>query len=191
MVTLSRLSTRTGDDGTTGLSDGSRKPKDCHLMAAIGDVDEANSFLGLTRLEALPGQLDATFARIQNDLFDVGSDLASPPGGPHEARIPRLTEAQVAFLDVAVAEATQVLTPLRSFVLPGGSRAAALLHIVRTVVRRAERSVVAAEHEEPGRTWNPHVRHYLNRLSDCAFAWSRLCNDGGKNDVLWVPGANR
>ncbi|MCK6489582.1 MAG: cob(I)yrinic acid a,c-diamide adenosyltransferase [Planctomycetes bacterium] len=191
MVTLSCLTTRTGDSGTTGLADGSRLDK-CHpLIAAIGSVDEANSLLGLALAAGAEAAAGASLRRVQNDLFDLGSDLASPPGGPHEDRIPRVTASQVAALDEAVGAATARLEPMRSFILPGGSPSAAWLHLARTVVRRAERDLVAAQRAEPGRGWNPECLRYLNRLSDACFAWARLANDGGRADVAWKPGAGR
>ena len=188
---IDRISTRTGDRGETGLADGSRLPKDHPLIAAIGAVDEANCVLGLVRLEALPDGLAAELARVQNDLFDLGADLATPPGGPHEARVPRLVAAQVERLDQAVETAAAQLAPLRSFVLPAGSRAAVHLHLARTVVRRAERDLVGAIRAQPERTFNPECLRYLNRLSDACFAWARSANDDGSSDVTWVPSANR
>jgi cob(I)alamin adenosyltransferase len=188
MVTLSRLTTRTGDAGTTGLSDGSRVDK-CHpLIAAIGAVDEANSLLGLALATGLDPATGPGLLQVQNDLFDLGADLASPPGGPHEERIPRITAAQVAALEAATEAATARLEPMRSFVLPGGTTAACWLHLARTVVRRAERDLVAAQRSDTARAWNPECLRYLNRLSDACFAWARLANDGGRGDRPWRPG---
>ena len=184
MVTLNRITTRTGDQGTTGLADGSRVAKDHPLIAAIGSVDEANSLLGVVRLDEPLVELQ----QIQNDLFDLGADLATPPGSPWEAKIPRITDAQVARLEAWSERANAAIAPLTSFVLPAGSRAAAMLHLARTVVRRAERDLVAAQHADPARTWNPNCLRYLNRLSDVCFIWARGANDNGKADVLWVPG---
>ncbi len=184
MVTLNRIITRTGDQGTTGLGDGSRVAKDHPLIAVIGSVDEANSLLGVVRLDAPLAELP----HVQNDLFDLGADLATPPGSPWEAKIPRITDAQVARLEAWAATANADIAPLTSFVLPAGSRAAAWLHLARTVVRRAERDLVAAQHAEPTRTWNPNCLRYLNRLSDLCFIWARQANNNGRNDVLWVPG---
>jgi cob(I)alamin adenosyltransferase len=189
MVHLDRIATRTGDDGTTGLGDGSRLPKHHPLIAAIGAVDEANCVLGVARLESLPPVVAQGLSIIQNDLFDVGSDLACPPGMKFEDKIPRITPAQVSRLDAYLAEANANVAPLTSFVLPGGTRAATQLHLARTVVRRAERDVSAAIATLPTRSFNPHLIHYLNRLSDLLFVWARLAN--GANDVLWVPGAGR
>jgi cob(I)alamin adenosyltransferase len=190
-VRLDRITTRTGDDGTTGLSDGSRLPKDHALIAAIGAVDEANSVLGLVRQQRLPDAIAAEVARVQNDLFDLGSDLATPPGGRYEDKIQRISAVQVARLEVAAAAANDGLAPLRSFVLPGGSPAAAWLHLARTIVRRAERDVVAAKSALPQRAFNPEIVRYLNRLSDICFIWSRRCNVDQGGDVQWVPGMNR
>ncbi len=191
MVTLNRITTRTGDQGTTGLTDGSRVAKDHPLIAVIGTVDEANSLLGVLRLEHLPDDVASALLAVQNDLFDLGGDLATLPGGQWEDKIPRISDAQVARLETWATAANASIAPLTSFVLPGGSRASAWLHLARTVVRRAERELVAAQHADPVRAWNPNCLRYLNRLSDLCFIWSRLTNDGGKADVLWVPGAGR
>ncbi len=188
---ISSVTTRTGDSGQTGLADGTRLAKDHPLIQALGAVDEANSILGLVRLEMLPDDLAALLPQIQNDLFDLGGDLAMPPGGPYEDKIPRISPRQVERLEQAVAAATAQVEPLKSFVLPGGSRAAAWLHLARTVVRRAERDLVSAMAADTARDWNKETLKYLNRLSDACFAWSRLANNGGKADVLWKPGAGR
>jgi cob(I)alamin adenosyltransferase len=187
MVRLDRITTRTGDGGSTGLGDGSRLPKHHPLISAIGTVDEANSLLGVVALEALPAEMVSELPRIQNDLFDLGSDLACPPGMPHEDKVPRISAAQVARLDAALVTANANVPPLTSFVLPGGTRAAAHLHLARTVVRRAERDVSAASAAIPQRSFNPEVLRYLNRLSDLLFVWARLAN--GEHEVLWAPGA--
>jgi cob(I)alamin adenosyltransferase len=189
-VRLNRLVTRTGDDGTTGLSDGSRLPKHHPLIAAIGSVDEASSALGLARCETLPADLAAELPTVQNDLFDLGSDLATPPDGPYEARLNRIGERHIERLEALVAASTAKLPPMNSFVLPGGSRAAACLHLARTVVRRAERELCAAEAVLPETARRPLCRRYLNRLSDLCFAWARRANDDGRADLPWVPGAN-
>lgn len=186
MVHLDRIATRTGDAGTTGLGNGLRVPKDHPRIAAIGAVDEANSVVGLVRLELLPETLVEELPRIQNDLFDLGADLAMPPGSPHEAHIPRIADAHLAQLDRLLEHSNAALTPLTSFVLPGGSRASAHLHVLRTVVRRAERAVVTLMHEDA--TLNPAILRYLNRLGDLCFVWARLANDAGRADVLWSPG---
>lgn len=186
MVRLDRITTRTGDDGSTGLGDGSRLAKHHPLIAAIGTVDEANSLLGVVRLEQLPSVVSAALPRIQNDLFDVGADLACPPGMAHADKVPRVTSAQVAHLESLLAEANAGVAPLKSFVLPGGTRAAAHLHLARTVARRAEREVSAAIAAVPERAFNTELIHYLNRLSDLLFVWARLAN--GEQEALWVPG---
>lgn len=189
MVRLDRITTRTGDAGTTGLGDGSRLPKQHALIAAIGTVDEANSLLGVVRLELLPALIATELPRIQNDLFDLGSDLACPPGMAHEDKIPRISPAQVARLDAALITANADLPPLKSFVLPAGGRATTWLHLARTVTRRAERDLCAAIAVMPERTFNPELLRYLNRLSDLLFVWARLAADG--QEVAWVPGAQR
>ena len=198
MVELNRIYTGVGDDGTTRLVDGSAVPKEHPRVAAYGSVDEANSLLGLVACEPLPDGMAAELARIQNDCFDLGSDLATPAGGPWEDHIPRMVEAQVTRLEGAIDEATSRLTPLTSFIIPGGSRAAALLHVARTVVRRAEREAWRAHHEAcaeqpeaPAAGLNRQALLYLNRLSDLCFVWARLCNNGGHDDVLWIPGEHR
>jgi cob(I)alamin adenosyltransferase len=184
VVRLNRIYTRTGDDGTTGLVDGSRRPKYDIRVAAYGSVDEANSTIGIARLSAT-GDDDAMLARIQNDLFDLGADLATP--GDIEGAL-RVTAAQVARLEAEIDAMNETLGPLTSFVLPGGTALAAHLHLARTIVRRAEREAVAANAAE-------HIGaaalQYLNRLSDHLFVMSRYCNAKGSGDVLWVPGANR
>ena len=192
MVQLNKIYTRTGDDGTTGLVDGWRQPKSSPRMAAIGDVDEANSAIGLTAAALGEGrEADALF-RIQNDLFDLGADLATPAGegedfAPSEMVL-RVVAGQVAWLESAIDDATAQLEPLTSFILPGGSEAAARLHLARAIVRRAERAVVALADGEPV---NPQALAYINRLSDYLFVAARLANEQGRADVKWVPGANR
>jgi cob(I)alamin adenosyltransferase len=186
MVRLDRITTRTGDDGTTGLADGRRLAKDHPLIAALGSVDEANSLLGLIRIEALPEDIAVALPIVQNDLFDLGADLATPAGGAHEERAVRIGEAYLARLDAWIVTANARLAALTSFVLPGGSRAAAFLHVVRTVVRRAERDCVHARSSECPPS--DACIKYLNRLSDLCFVWARCCNDDGRSDVLWVPG---
>ena len=197
MVRLNVIYTRTGDKGETGLGDGSRRLKSDLRVAAIGDVDETNCAIGLARLalrEAADAALTAiepTLARIQNDLFDLGADLCLPPdeGEKPDAAL-RIAASQVEALERAIDALNTNLAPLRSFVLPGGAAAAAALHQARAVCRRAERSVVALtarEGEHVGET----ALAYVNRLSDYLFVAARYANDGGKADVLWVPGANR
>jgi cob(I)alamin adenosyltransferase len=189
VVYLSRIYTKSGDAGETGLGDGTRVPKDHPRVAAYGDVDELNAVLGLAVAHLPPGP-DADLLRsVQNDLFDVGADLCVPaaageaPGGAL-----RVTAAQAERLERAIDRANESLSPLTSFILPGGSAAAAWLHLARTVCRRAERAVVALARAEPV---TPAAVVYLNRLSDLLFVLARTANAGGTADVLWVPGANR
>lgn len=191
MIRLDRITTRSGDGGTTGLADGTRLPKHHPLIAAIGAVDEANCVLGMVRGTTLPADLAAAIPAVQNDLFDLGSDLAVPPGGPYEDKLKRITAVQVARLEELVAASVALVPPLTSFVLPGGSQGAAWLHMARTVVRRAERDLSAAIAAQPERVFNPEILRYLNRLSDCCFVWARRANDDGRGDIAWVPGANR
>ncbi len=186
MVKLNRIYTRTGDDGSTGLADGARRAKDDARIAAYGTVDEANSVIGIARLHT-DGDLDHALGRIQNDLFDVGADLATP-GDDFAADTTslRATDGQVARLEAEIDAMNDGLAALTSFILPGGTAAAAHLHLARTVVRRAERLAVTAAGREPV---NPAAICYLNRLSDHLFVAARVANPGG--DILWVPGASR
>jgi cob(I)alamin adenosyltransferase len=186
MVHLDRITTRGGDTGTTGLGDGSRLPKHHPLIVAIGTVDEANCVLGVVRLESLPASLLSSLTRIQNDLFDLGSDLACPPGMKFEDKVPRIKVEQVGRLDSDLVTANANVAPLTSFVLPAGTRAATWLHMARTVVRRAERDVAAAIAAMPERSFNPELVRYLNRLSDLLFVWARQAN--GADEIMWVPG---
>lgn len=187
MVYLSRIYTKSGDAGETGLGDGQRVPKDHPRVAAYGDVDELNAVLGLVVANAPP---EAEFLRsIQNDLFDVGADLCVPPAKDEvQGKSLRVTVAQAERLEKAIDVLNERLTPLTSFILPGGSVAAAWLHLARTVCRRAERSVATLMREEPV---NAQVLVYLNRLSDYLFVLARIANDDGKADVKWVPGQSR
>jgi len=186
MVRLNKLYTRTGDDGSTGLGDGSRRNKADLRIAAMGEIDEANATLGMARREA-SAATDTVLRRVQNDLFDLGADLAVPASEGAGERL-RIDPAQVAWLEAETDLATDRLEPLTSFILPGGSAAAATLHLARTVVRRAERAMAALNAKEP---LNPAALAYINRLSDLLFALARLENDDGRSDVLWVPGAGR
>jgi cob(I)alamin adenosyltransferase len=181
---IDKIVTRGGDGGETSLGDGTRLRKDARRIEAIGAVDEANAAIGLLRLHA-PGPVDAMLARIQNDLFDLGADLAVP--GEAGDRL-RLTDAPSARLEAEIAGLNARLAPLTSFVLPGGSPAASHAHLARTVARRAERCAVALAAEE---AVNPAVVRFLNRLSDHLFVLGRHLNEDGARDVLWVPGANR
>ncbi|WP_181704560.1 cob(I)yrinic acid a,c-diamide adenosyltransferase [Chthonobacter rhizosphaerae] len=192
MVVLNRIYTRTGDAGTTALGSGERRPKYDLRVSSYGTVDETNATIGLARLHTagLP-DVDAMLARIQNDLFDLGADLATPDTGEPLGYEPlRILASQVTRLEGEIDALNKDLSPLRSFVLPGGTPAAAYLHLGRTVCRRAERLVVelAADPAEPV---NPEAVKYLNRLSDFLFVASRWVNDKGAADVLWVPGKTR
>ncbi|PVA11352.1 cob(I)yrinic acid a,c-diamide adenosyltransferase [Pelagivirga sediminicola] len=190
MVVLNKIYTRSGDAGTTALGDGSRVDKHSARVASYGTVDEVNATVGMARLHAT-GETDEALARIQNDLFDVGADLCRPDMEKDaEAEYPplRITTGQVDRLEAEIDVMTKVLEPLRSFILPGGSELAAYLHLCRTVCRRAERGATELAGIEPV---NPAAIKYLNRLSDWFFVAGRMANNGGKDDVLWVPGANR
>ncbi|RZM34353.1 MAG: cob(I)yrinic acid a,c-diamide adenosyltransferase [Sphingomonas sp.] len=191
MVKLNNIYTRTGDDGTTGLVDGSRVSKASALMQAIGDVDEANSAIGVAVVALGDDPLAAALERIQNDLFDLGADLATPAtddGFAPSEMVLRIVPAQVERLEREIDAMNTHLAPLRSFILPGGSPQAAALHLARAISRRAERSAVAATHDMP---LNPAALAYVNRLSDFLFVASRAVNQNGAGDVLWRPGATR
>ena len=191
MVVLNKIYTKTGDAGTTALASGERRPKHDLRIEAYGTVDETNAVLGLVRLVTGDdyADLDKVLSRIQNDLFDLGADLATPESEEPPAYTPlRITEAQVAALETAIDTLNADLEPLRSFVLPGGSAAAANLHLARTVARRAERLATALAAAE---AVNAQAVVYLNRLSDFLFVAARWVNDKGTRDVLWVPGQNR
>ena len=187
MVKLTRIYTRGGDKGKTSLGDGSRVPKQSPRVEAYGTVDEANAAIGLARLN-VAGEDDAMLARVQNDLFDLGADLCTPAEGRRAAGALRIVAAQVKRLEREIDAMNAALQPLNSFVLPGGSPAAAYLHLARTVTRRAERLVCALAETEPV---NPEAIKYLNRLSDHLFVLSRRLNDNGAADVLWRPGLTR
>jgi cob(I)alamin adenosyltransferase len=187
MVRLTRIYTRGGDGGETSLGDGSRVPKDALRVEAYGTVDEANAAIGLARLH-LAGEADEMLARIQNDLFDLGADLCTPEEGRRAAGALRIVPAQVERLEGEIDAVNAGLAPLDSFVLPGGSPAAAYLHLARTMVRRAERLVTSLARQEK---INADALKYLNRLSDHLFVLSRHANAGGTGDVLWRPGGNR
>ena len=187
MVKLTRIYTRGGDAGKTSLGDGQRVAKHDLRVAAYGTVDEANAVVGLARLHAA-GDADAMLARIQNDLFDLGADLCTPESPDPKYPPLRVTQAQVDRLEREIDALNEHLKPLDSFILPGGSAAASWLHLARTVVRRAERLMTELAERE---TVNPVALKYANRLSDHLFVLARHLNDGGKSDVLWVPGQNR
>jgi cob(I)alamin adenosyltransferase len=198
MVVLNRIYTRTGDDGTTSLGSGERRKKYDLRIDAYGTVDEANAVIGIARLHTADAPaVDAMLLRIQNDLFDVEADLCLPENdtgsgsgkGPGGARL-NVTAAQVSWLEQQIDRLNAELAPLKSFVLPGGSAAAAYLHLARTVCRRAERIMVALR-DKPGERVADDALRYVNRLSDFLFVASRYLNDKGARDVLWVPGAHR
>jgi cob(I)alamin adenosyltransferase len=188
MVRLTKIYTRTGDGGTTGLVDGSRLAKHHARLEAIGAVDEANSALGLA-LRALEGDAAADVRRVQNDLFDLGADLATPGEdfAPSEMVL-RIVPAQAEWLERRIDALNADLAPLRSFILPGGSEAAARVHVARAAVRRAERAMTALAAEAPV---NPAALMFVNRLSDYLFVLARALNADGEGDALWQPGANR
>ncbi len=191
MVRLNRIYTRTGDDGTSGLVDGSRRPKHDALFAAIGDVDELNSAIGLAAIAVTYAAMRGHLSTIQNDLFDLGADLATPASDGAEPFAPtqmalRVLDTQVARLEGEIDAMNEGLAPLTSFILPGGSEAAARLHLARAIARRAERSLSAAGAAD---ALNPAAGRYINRLSDWLFVAARFANGG--SDPLWVPGASR
>jgi cob(I)alamin adenosyltransferase len=191
MVKLNRIYTRTGDDGTTGLVDGSRCPKHSARIAAMGLVDEANSAIGLAICAIADDSQRALLTRVQNDLFDLGADLATPAENddftPSEMVL-RIVPSQPEWIETQIDALNERLEPLTSFVLPGGSEAAARVHVARATTRAAERAMVQLAAEVPV---NPAALAYINRLSDLLFVLARVTNDDGRSDVKWVPGANR
>lgn len=187
MVTLDKIYTRGGDDGETSLAGGARVAKSDLRIETIGSVDEANAAIGLVRLHTT-GPHDDMLARIQNDLFDLGADLARPNDAQPSKSALRIAQSQIDRLEREIDAMNAALAPLTSFILPGGSAASAYLHLARTIVRRAERHCVALAATQ---TMNALAVAYLNRLSDHLFVLARTLNDGGKSDVLWVPGAHR
>lgn len=189
MVKLNRIYTRTGDKGTTGLVDGSRIAKHAARMEAVGSVDEANSAIGLAVATLSDKQHAAPLTRIQNDLFDLGADIATPGSDftPSQMAL-RIVPAQATWLESQIDGLNEALSPLSSFILPGGSDAAARVHVARASVRRAERAMTALAADEPV---NPAALAYVNRLSDYLFVLARAVNAEGTGDVLWVPGQNR
>jgi cob(I)alamin adenosyltransferase len=187
MVKLTKIYTRGGDTGQTSLGDGTRVAKHDVRVAAYGTVDEANAVVGLARLHT-SGDIDGMLARIQNDLFDLGADLCTPETPDPKYPPLRVVQAQVDRLEHEIDALNAAMKPLDSFILPGGSPAASWLHLARTVVRRAERLMTELAESE---TINPVAIKYANRLSDHLFVLARHLNDGGKSDVLWVPGKNR
>jgi cob(I)alamin adenosyltransferase len=192
MVVLNKIYTRTGDDGTTALGTGERRKKYDLRIAAYGTLDETNAAIGIARLHTSGGAaLDLALARIQNDLFDAGADLATPGKGkgPGGARL-TVTDAQVTWLESEIDRLNAGIAPLRSFILPGGSVVAAYLHLARTICRRAER-LIAELQDRPDESVTPELLKYVNRLSDFLFVAARYANDQGARDVLWQPGQNR
>lgn len=193
MVTLNKIYTRTGDDGTTALGTGERRPKYDLRIAAFGTIDETNASIGIARtvLGASHDVLDPLLSRIQNDLFDLGADLAVPDDGRERDLEPlRIIETQVTRLEDDIDKLNKDLEPLKSFVLPAGNPASAALHLARTIARRAERQMVSLADQEDGNVGSPALK-YINRLSDFLFVAGRWANDRGRADVLWVPGQNR
>ena len=185
MVKLNKIYTRTGDGGSAGLVDGSRVSKSSLRMAAIGDVDEANAAIGVAIAALGGGDVGYRLLQVQNELFDLGADVATP--GDIEGAL-RIVASQVARLEVEIDQMNEALQPLTSFILPGGSPAVSALHFARTVVRRAERAAVALNEAEP---LNPQLLAYLNRLSDLLFVAARFVAAQEGGDVLWQPGATR
>ena len=191
MVKLNRIYTRTGDGGDTGLATGERVRKHHRRVEAYGEVDEANACIGLVRQQlSHEPELDAALERIQNELFDLGADLATPERGVKGFEPLRVTQGQVDRLEREIDRYNADLSPLRSFVLPGGSPAAAALHLARTVCRRAERNAVRLS-DTKDEDVSPQAIRYLNRLSDLLFVMARWVNGRGAGDVLWQPGATR
>lgn len=197
MVKLNKIYTRTGDDGTTGLADGTRRAKHDLRIDAYGTVDEANAAIGLAVIacrdsaEGLTREIGVVLESVQHDMFDAGADLATPvKAGENPAQRLRIQKNQTDRLEGIIDRFNEPLAPLNSFVLPGGTAAAAALHLARTITRRAERLVVQLVEREPEQT-SPETVRYLNRLSDLLFVLARAANSNGKADVLWVPGANR
>ena len=185
MVKLNKIYTRTGDDGQTVLVNGQRVAKHAKRPIAFGEIDELNSVIGITRTYINDKEIDMMLARIQNDLFDLGADLATPEM-EEDAKCLRITEKQVKRIEIEIDKLNSGLSDLSSFILPGGSSVSSWLHFARTVTRRAEREIASLAAEEP---INKFAMHFINRLSDHLFVLARVANNNGKNDVLWVPGA--
>lgn len=192
MVKLNKIYTRTGDKGTSGLVTGERRSKSDLIFEAIGTVDEVSAVIGMARIHVsvMHPDLDAMLARIQNDLFDLGADIATPETDGLAFEALRIIPTQVERLEQEIDALNADLQPLRSFILPGGSAAAAVLHLARTIARRAERQMVHLSQTE-GEKVGAAALQYINRLSDLLFVVSRTVNDNGATDVLWVPGQNR
>ncbi len=191
MVILNKIYTKTGDEGSTALGSGERRMKHDPRVGAYGAVDEANAAIGVARLHVRDEEIDFVLAAVQNDLFDLGADLAVPvDNNSSDGESLRIIEIQVLSLEGHIDEFNSKLEPLRSFVISGGSELAAHLHLARTVARRAERDIVELSTIE-GETVSGFVIQYMNRLSDLLFVLARVANDNGKADILWVPGKNR
>ncbi|WP_341760071.1 cob(I)yrinic acid a,c-diamide adenosyltransferase [Candidatus Endowatersipora endosymbiont of Watersipora subatra] len=193
MILLNKIYTKTGDDGTTALVDGSRVKKNDVRVEAYGTVDETNASIGILRLYTQNQYpvIDTMLSRIQNDLFDLGADLANPEAGENtDSEALQVIESQVARLESEIDQLNSGLTPLHSFVLPGGGSAAAHFHLSRTIARRAERLIVQMA-QDSQQNLNPFVIQYMNRVSDFLFVAARVVNHHGDDDVLWVPGKNR
>ena len=194
MVTLNKIYTRTGDDGTTALADGSRRVKYDLRIESYGAVDEANAAIGLARLHTKGTTLDDILARLQNDLFDLGADLATPNTEEDKNssfQALRILPEQVTRIEQEIDILNADLTPLTSFVLPGGEPAAAFLHLARTIMRRAERNLIRLSDERDADKINEVTKSYINRASDLLFVAGRVANNNGSADVLWQPGATR
>lgn len=194
MVTLNKIYTRTGDDGTTALADGSRRVKYDLRIESYGAVDEANAAIGLARLHTKGTTLDDILARLQNDLFDLGADLATPNTEENKNssfQALRILPEQVTRIEQEIDLLNADLTPLTSFVLPGGEPAAAFLHLARTIIRRAERNLIRLSDERDADKINEVTKSYINRASDLLFVAGRVANNNGSADVLWQPGATR
>ncbi len=196
MVILNKIYTKTGDDGTTALATGARRQKFDLRVAAYGSVDETNAAIGVARLYATKNDVDSVLELVQNDLFDLGADLATPESQSSEDNTEekiqalRIIATQISTLETHIDRYNGELQPLRSFILSGGNELAAHLHLARTVCRRAEREIVALSKTD-GEEVNPLAITYINRLSDLLFVLARHANDRGKADILWVPGKNR
>ncbi|TNM59916.1 cob(I)yrinic acid a,c-diamide adenosyltransferase [Aliirhizobium smilacinae] len=187
MVKLTKIYTRGGDKGQTSLGNSARVPKNDRRVAAYGTVDEVNSIIGVARLN-VSDEVDIALARIQNDLFDLGADLCTPEAENPKYPPLRISKSQIVRLELEIDEINRHLSPLNSFILPGGTPASAYLHLARTVARRAERDIVELSQNE---NVSDLCTQYMNRLSDYLFVLARKCNSDGVSDVLWVPGANR
>jgi len=185
MPRLDKIMTRGGDRGQTSLVDGARVSKASQRVKTYGSIDELNSVLGLVRCEELPDGMKSRLLTLQNELFNLGSELATPAGSEFYDRIPHMEQRQIDRLERWLEEAREQLQPAENFVLPGGSRAAATLHLARTVTRRCEREMVSLSELEQ---INPLCLRFVNRLSDLCFVWARLCNDCGRADIHWRPG---